>query len=333
MHHTQIGTRCQSELPRLAAGASGFGMGTGDQSPKGETSKAGWVLLGAALLLAAGSIGYNVYEGSGGASAPAAPADGTASIEQLRAAAEASGLAALADDSGLSVAALDGRPGVYTADWAERQWFEGDPGRDWYMAMGKVEGMLQAKGPDAARAAWFSCVLAIAWPDGETAVYEGRVDGSLTWPPRGKLGFGVADAQHVALMHHDALRVAAQGVAGGVGNGAVVGADHAVAVVFQAAGAIITMLTTVDNAANTDQITDLVTRHMGAHGTDPANDFVAWYTGKLRALPLGAHLVQVRVANTAEGNVDLHIVGARSTASDLQRFEGFVAGIGAISVD
>jgi len=90
LHHTQIGTRCQSELPRLAAGASGFGMGTGDQSPKGETSKAGWVLLGAALLLAAGSIGYNVYEGSGGASAPAAPADGTASIEQLRAAAEAS---------------------------------------------------------------------------------------------------------------------------------------------------------------------------------------------------------------------------------------------------
>jgi cytochrome c-type biogenesis protein CcmH len=65
-------------------------MGTGDQSPKGETSKAGWVLLGAALLLAAGSIGYNVYEGSGSASAPAAPADGTASIEQLRAAAEAS---------------------------------------------------------------------------------------------------------------------------------------------------------------------------------------------------------------------------------------------------
>ena len=109
---------------------------------------------------------------------------------KARAAAEASGLAALADDSGLSVAALDGRPGVYTADWAERQWFEGDPGRDWYMAMGKVEGMLQQKGPDAPRDAWFSCVLALAWPDGETAVYEGRVDGTLTWPPRGTLGFG-----------------------------------------------------------------------------------------------------------------------------------------------
>ena len=109
---------------------------------------------------------------------------------KARAAAEHSGLAALADDSGLSVAALDGRPGVYTADWAERQWFEGDPGRDWYMAMGKVEGMLQACGPDADRSAAFHCVLAVAWPDGEHAVYEGICEGALTWPPRGDLGFG-----------------------------------------------------------------------------------------------------------------------------------------------
>jgi XTP/dITP diphosphohydrolase len=106
------------------------------------------------------------------------------------AAAKASGLPALADDSGLSVAALDGRPGVYTADWAERQWFEGPPGRDWFMAMGKVEGMLQALGPDAPRDCWFSCVLALAWPDGEQAVYEGRVNGTLAWPPRGVVGFG-----------------------------------------------------------------------------------------------------------------------------------------------
>ena len=109
---------------------------------------------------------------------------------KARAAAEASGLAALADDSGLSVAALDGRPGVYTADWAERQSFEGEPGRDWYMAMGKVEGLLAEQGEGVDRGAWFSCVLAIAWPNGENAVYEGRVDGSLTWPPRGKMGFG-----------------------------------------------------------------------------------------------------------------------------------------------
>jgi XTP/dITP diphosphohydrolase len=109
---------------------------------------------------------------------------------KARAAAEASGLVALADDSGLSVDALDGRPGVYTADWAERQWFEGDPGRDWYMAMGKVEGMLQELGPDTDRSAAFHCVLALVWPDGEQAIYEGKCPGSLTWPPRGKLGFG-----------------------------------------------------------------------------------------------------------------------------------------------
>lgn len=109
---------------------------------------------------------------------------------KARAAAEASGLPALADDSGLSVTALGGRPGVYTADWAERQWFEGPAGRDWFMAMGKVEGMLCALGADVDRSCWFSCVLAIAWPDGESTVHEGRAHGTLTWPPRGTMGFG-----------------------------------------------------------------------------------------------------------------------------------------------
>ena len=90
----------------------------------------------------------------------------------------------------MSVDALDGRPGVYTADWAERQWFEGDPGRDWYMAMGKVEGMLQEKGAEVDRSCAFHCVLALAWPDGEQAVYEGTAPGTLTWPPRGTMGFG-----------------------------------------------------------------------------------------------------------------------------------------------
>lgn len=125
---------------------------------------------------------------------PEPPETGKTFVEnaliKARAAAEASGLPALADDSGLSVDALGGRPGVYTADWAERQWFEGEPGRDWYMAMGKVEGMLQELGPETDRSAAFHCVLAIAWPDGEHSVYEGLCLGELTWPPRGEMGFG-----------------------------------------------------------------------------------------------------------------------------------------------
>ncbi|MCP9223219.1 RdgB/HAM1 family non-canonical purine NTP pyrophosphatase [Erythrobacter sp. LQ02-29] len=133
--------------------------------------------------LSAGSLGL-----------PEPAETGTTFIEnallKARAAAEGSGIVSLADDSGLSVAALDGRPGVYTADWAERQWFEGEPGRDWYMAMGKVEGMLRERGAGIDRSAAFHCVLAIAWPDGEHAVYEGTCAGSLTWPPRGEMGFG-----------------------------------------------------------------------------------------------------------------------------------------------
>jgi XTP/dITP diphosphohydrolase len=109
---------------------------------------------------------------------------------KAHAAAQGAGLPALADDSGLCVAALGGRPGVYTADWAERQAFEGPPGRDWFLAMGKVEGLLAAQGPDVDRSAYFICTLALAWPDGHDAVFEGRVHGHLTWPPRGTLGFG-----------------------------------------------------------------------------------------------------------------------------------------------
>lgn len=138
---------------------------------------------------------YGITCISAGSLGLAEPAEtGTAfaqnALIKARAASQASGLAALADDSGLSVAALNGRPGVYTADWAERQWFEGEPGRDWYMAMGKVEGMLQEMGPDTDRSATFHCVLALAWPDGEHVVYEGKCPGTITWPPRGQLGFG-----------------------------------------------------------------------------------------------------------------------------------------------
>jgi XTP/dITP diphosphohydrolase len=138
---------------------------------------------------------YGVDCISAGALGLPEPAEtGTTFVEnaliKARAAAEASGIPSLADDSGLSVTALGGKPGVYTADWAQRQWFEGAPGRDWYMAMGKVEGMLAELGPEVDRSCWFSCVLALAWPDGESAVYEGRINGTLTWPPRGTMGFG-----------------------------------------------------------------------------------------------------------------------------------------------
>ncbi|WP_299326704.1 RdgB/HAM1 family non-canonical purine NTP pyrophosphatase [Parasphingopyxis sp.] len=109
---------------------------------------------------------------------------------KAHAGAEGCGIVALADDSGLCVEALGGAPGVYTADWAEADTFEGGPGRDWYMAMGKVEGKLSELGPDTDRSAYFACTLALAWPDGHSEIFEGRAPGSLTWPPRGILGFG-----------------------------------------------------------------------------------------------------------------------------------------------
>ncbi|MDP3551607.1 MAG: RdgB/HAM1 family non-canonical purine NTP pyrophosphatase [Novosphingobium sp.] len=138
---------------------------------------------------------YGIECLSAGALGLPEPAEtGTTFIEnaliKAQAAAQAAQIPALADDSGLCVEALGGAPGVYTADWAEADVFEGGPRRDWYMAMGKVEGKLAELGPDTPRNCHFACVLAIAWPNGEHAVYEGRAPGTLTWPPRGKLGFG-----------------------------------------------------------------------------------------------------------------------------------------------
>lgn len=103
------------------------------------------------------------------------------------AAASATGLPALSDDSGLVVDALDGAPGVYTADWAETA-----DGRDFAMAMRKVEDLLQEKGavtPDA-RTGRFVAVLCLCWPDGHAEYFRGEVEGTLVWPPRGERGFG-----------------------------------------------------------------------------------------------------------------------------------------------
>ena len=118
---------------------------------------------------------------------------------KARAAADLSGLPSLADDSGLCVDALDGAPGIYSARWAEIAFAvapEAEPGeaqveRDFGLAMQRVEDELLARGPDPARTAHFVCALAVCWPeDGQCEIFEGRVDGTLVWPPRGNRGFG-----------------------------------------------------------------------------------------------------------------------------------------------
>ena len=101
-------------------------------------------------------------------------------VLKAKAAAMAAKLPAMSDDSGLSVDALDGAPGIYSARW-------GGPEKDFDAAMRKVEDKLTPQKP---RTAHFICVLALAWPDGHTETFEGRVDGTLVWPPRGALGFG-----------------------------------------------------------------------------------------------------------------------------------------------
>jgi len=105
---------------------------------------------------------------------------------KAQAAASASGLPALADDSGLSIHALDGQPGVYTADW------EG-PRRDAMVGMRRIQDELATRSTpdtDAARAATFHCVLALAWPDGHVETVQGTLDGRIVWPPRGSGGHG-----------------------------------------------------------------------------------------------------------------------------------------------
>lgn len=101
---------------------------------------------------------------------------------KARHAADASGEVCLADDSGLSVAALDGAPGIFSARW-------GGPDKDFGLAMRKIEERLEDLGASD-RSAFFTSALAVAWPDGPCVVVEGRVDGWLTFPPRGERGFG-----------------------------------------------------------------------------------------------------------------------------------------------
>jgi XTP/dITP diphosphohydrolase len=102
---------------------------------------------------------------------------------KARAAADLSGLPALADDSGLCVDALHGDPGIFSARWAGEA-------KDFGLAMRLVNQHVEEAGPDAGRDAHFICALSLCWPDGHIESFEGRVDGTLIWPPRGDRGFG-----------------------------------------------------------------------------------------------------------------------------------------------
>lgn len=126
-------------------------------------------------------------------------------------AADLSGFPALADDSGLAVEALGGLPGIHSARWAEADFHvdipsanlppvEGAPRRDFGYAMERLHSALEALGPDISPDAHFVCALTLAWPDGHSESFEGRVDGTLVWPPRGDRGFGY-DPMFVANGH------------------------------------------------------------------------------------------------------------------------------------
>ena len=106
---------------------------------------------------------------------------------KAREAADLSGLPALSDDSGIAIDALHGLPGIFSARWAEDDQGQRDFGR----AMERVWQEVEAAGEDAGHGAHFVCALSLAWPDdGQVQSFEGRVDGTLTWPPRGDMGFG-----------------------------------------------------------------------------------------------------------------------------------------------
>ncbi|MEM7243320.1 MAG: RdgB/HAM1 family non-canonical purine NTP pyrophosphatase [Pseudomonadota bacterium] len=104
---------------------------------------------------------------------------------------------ALADDSGIMIDALDGQPGVHTADWAETE-----NGRDFEMAMTKVTAMLDEKKVPQPRHTQFCCTLCIAWPDGHDEIFEGKVHGKVVWPMRGDKGFGF-DPIFIAAGHEE----------------------------------------------------------------------------------------------------------------------------------
>ncbi|MEO1537430.1 MAG: RdgB/HAM1 family non-canonical purine NTP pyrophosphatase [Pseudomonadota bacterium] len=114
---------------------------------------------------------------------------GTTFVENARlkahAATKATGLPALADDSGIEIDALDGAPGVYTADWAETP-----SGRDFIMAMQKSYDAILKSSVAQPWSARFCCTFVMAWPDGHDEVFAGKAEGHIVWPMRGEQGHG-----------------------------------------------------------------------------------------------------------------------------------------------
>ena len=104
---------------------------------------------------------------------------------KARAGVDATGLATLADDSGIEIDALDGAPGVYTADWAETP-----SGRDFTRAMTRAWNALEERGAPEPRIARFRCTLVLLRPGGAEDVFEGALEGRVSWPPRGRSGHG-----------------------------------------------------------------------------------------------------------------------------------------------
>lgn len=141
---------------------------------RGKVAEIADLLAGRGIeVVSAGDLGLPEPEETGETFAA------NASLKAL-AAAKAANLPALADDSGLCVHGLEDAPGIYSARWA-------GPTRDFAHAMERVRVALD---DTVDRSAHFVCVLALAWPDGHCEVFEGRVDGLLTFPPRGDKGFG-----------------------------------------------------------------------------------------------------------------------------------------------
>lgn len=173
-----------SSLLRMARLASDMRSFDGDKLIIASHNKGKLREIGALV----GPMGISVVSaGDFGLKEPEETEDSFAGNARLKAhfAARHGNLPALSDDSGIEVDALDGAPGVYTADWAETAY-----GRDFPMAMTKVWNLLESKKAAEPRTARFVCTLCLAWPDGHDEIFRGEVSGRLVWPMRGSLGFG-----------------------------------------------------------------------------------------------------------------------------------------------